>query len=83
MVTDNSVVGNPHDVTLFNVYQIVSLPVTEVHMQTATRRDPVLGTVLRYTQQGWPSQVSEDLKPYWMRRNELTIEKGILLRGLE
>jgi len=48
-VTDNSAVGNPHDVTLFNVYQIVSLPVTEVHMQTATCRDPVLGTVLQYT----------------------------------
>ena len=81
-VTDNSAVGNPHDVTLFNVYQIVSLPVTEVHMQTATRRDPVLGTVLRYTQQGWPSEIPEHLRPYWMKRNKLTIEKGILLWGI-
>jgi len=40
--TYNSAVGNPHDVTLFNVYQIASLPVTEVHLQTATHRDLVL-----------------------------------------
>ena len=74
--------GNPHDVTLFNVYQIVSLPVTEVHIQTATHRDPVLGTVLWHTQQGWPSEIREHLRPYWMKRNELTIEKGILLWGI-
>ena len=46
---------------LSNVSQIVSLPVTEVHIQAATHKDPVLGAVLRYTQQGWPSQVPEHL----------------------
>ena len=55
-VPDNAAVRNPQDVTLFNVSQIVSLPVTEVHIQAATRKDPVVGAVLRYTQQGWPSQ---------------------------
>ena len=81
-VPENSAVGNPQDMTLFNVSQIVSLPVTEVRIQTATRTDPILGTVLRYTQQGWPSKVPEHLKPYWVRRNELTVEKGILMWGI-
>ena len=80
-VPENSAVGNPQDVTLFNVSQIVSLPVTEV-IQTATRKDLILGTVLRYTQQGWPSKVPEYLKPYLVRRNELTVEKGILMWGI-
>ena len=55
---------------------------TEVHIQTATRKDPILGTVLRYTQQGWPSKFPEHLKPYWVRRNELTVGKGILMWGI-
>ena len=81
-VPDNSAIGNPQDVTLFNVSQIVSLPVTEVHIQTATRKDPILGKVLRYTQQGWPSQAPQHLRPYWLRRDELTVERGILLWGI-
>ena len=81
-VPDNAAVGNPQDVTLFNVSQIVSLPVTEVHIQAATRKDPVLGAVLRYTQQGWPSQVPEHLRLYWLRRNELSMEREILLWGI-
>ena len=78
-VPDNAAVGNPQDVTLFNVSQIISLPVTEVHIQAATRKDPVLGAVLRYTQQGWPSQVPEHLRLYWLRRNELSVERELLL----
>ena len=68
--------------TLFNISQIVSLPVTEVHIQTAARTDPILGAVLRYTQQGWPSKVPEYLKPHWVRRNKFTVEKGILMWGI-
>ena len=50
--------------------RLFSLPVTEVHKQAATHKDQVLGAVLRYTQQGWPSQVPEHLRLYWLRRNE-------------
>ena len=81
-VTDTAAVGNPKDVTLFNVSQIASLPVTEVHIQGATRKDKFLGAVLRYTQQGWPDQVPEHLKPYWLRRNKFSVERGVLLWGI-
>ena len=49
-------VGNPSDVTLFNLSQISFLPVNEADMLSITRTDPLLGTVLRYTKSGWPVQ---------------------------
>ena len=34
-----------------------------------------------YTVTEWPSVVSESLKPFFNRRNEISVEKGILLWG--
>ncbi len=50
-------------------------------VQRATRRDPVISQVLRYTQTGWPETVPESLKPFSSRKNELTTEKDCLLCG--
>ena len=47
-------IGNPTDVTLFNLSQISFLPVNEADILSATRADPFFGTVLRYTKSGWP-----------------------------
>ena len=47
LVPNNLAIENPHYVTLSNVSQIVSLPVTEVHIQTATQKDAILGAVCR------------------------------------
>ena len=45
--------GNPPYATVFKVAQISMLsPVTSDTIQTATRTDPILGKVLRYTQNG-------------------------------
>ena len=58
--------GNPPDATVFKVAQISMLPpVTSDTIQTATRTDPILGKVLRYTQNGWPLNFPSELKPYW------------------
>ena len=65
--------------TLFNLSQISSLPVNEVDIRSATRTDPLLETVLRYTKSGWPVDVAPELKPYWTRRDQLIIENNILL----
>ncbi len=65
----------------FNICQIMSLPVACVDVQRATRRDPVISQVLRYTQTGWPETVPESLKPFSSRKNELTTEKDCLLWG--
>ena len=46
---------------LFHIGQIQSLPVTAVDVRKAICTDRVLSKVYRYTQQGWPASISEDL----------------------
>ena len=58
---------NPSRAEVFNEAQMQALLVTTEKLQTATRRDPILGRVLRYTRHGWPDKVSETFKPYWQR----------------
>ncbi len=58
-------------VSLFNISQVYTLPVTAAQLKRATRQDPELGCVLRYTQTGWPEKIPPEMKPYWFRRTEL------------
>ena len=66
---------------LFNIRQIEALPITSGQLKQATRQDAVLSKVLMYTKQGWPTQISELLKPYWNRRLELTLEDDCIMWG--
>ena len=68
--------------TIFNIGQIESLPVFAHTVQTATRKDPMLSKVLHFTRNGWPSEVPEELQPFYSRQNELTIEHDCLLCGI-
>ena len=43
-----------------------------------TMRDPVLGKVLQFTQQGWPNNLEAVFQPYYGKRLELSHEDGIL-----
>ena len=67
------------EVSLFNVAQINSLPVTAQQIDRFTKTDPCLSKVLQYTRQGWPSTVPEEMKPYKQRANEMTTEGNCLL----
>ena len=51
------------EVSVFNVGQAQALPVTFRNIQTATRRDKILGKVLTYV---WPTSILDSLKPYNM-----------------
>ena len=66
-------IGNFSHAEEFNAAQMQVLPVTADQLQTATRKDPILGLVLRFTRYGWPDSVSEVFKPYWHRRWELSV----------
>ena len=47
-----------------------------------TDRDPVLAKVKQYTWKGWPATVTDkQLQPYSSKRDELSLEDGILLWG--
>ena len=67
---------------VFTVAQLDSLPVTAEQLGKATRTDPILSKVRRFTKSGWPHQVQECLKPYWYQRNEITVEGDCLLWGI-
>ena len=69
-------------VDAFNVAQVDSLPVTAEQLGRATQQDPLLSKVLHFTQSGWPQKVPEHLKPFWTRRDELTIECNCVMWGI-
>lgn len=59
-------------------------PVTAADIRTATRRDPVLATVLRYVMSGWPDagyHLASDFAPYRARQSELSVHDGCVLWG--
>jgi len=49
--------GSLPDVDIFVIHQLEALLVTSKQLKVATRCDPMLSHVFRYTQQGWPSKV--------------------------
>lgn len=65
----------------FNVCQIMSLPVAYTDVERASRRDPIISKVLRYTRRGWLEIFPDSLKPFSHHRNELTTEGDCLLWG--
>ena len=66
-----------------HMMELVSSPVTEEEVSRETISDPVLSIVMKYVAEGWRNESSkeEDLKPYWSRKDELSVESGCLLWG--
>lgn len=58
-----------------------SAPITPKLIAEQSTHDPVLSKVLRYLAMGWPDTVEDDLRPYFSRRNELSLEQGCILWG--
>ncbi|XP_048249781.1 uncharacterized protein K02A2.6-like [Haliotis rufescens] len=57
-------------------------PVTSKHIRSWTRQDPVLSTVLRYVECGWPNFCENpEMKAYYCRRDELTVQHDCVLWG--
>ena len=57
-------------------------PVDATTIKLWTARDPVLSQVLQFVLQGWASYVEKEaLKPFFIRREELSVHAGCLLWG--
>ncbi|PIK46177.1 hypothetical protein BSL78_16969 [Apostichopus japonicus] len=59
-------------------------PITTTEISNWTAKDPVLSRALNFERTGWPNECpssSNDFKPYFQRRNELSVEDGCLLWG--
>ena len=57
------------------------MPVDAKEIRRVTRTDPVLSKVLLYTMTEWPVKVEENLKPYFIRKNEISVDSGLLFWG--
>ena len=68
--------------SIFHVTMVNELPVSSKDIAAGTRKDPVLSKVYEYTMSGWPWQVDEQLKPYFHRQLELSIECSTVFWGL-
>lgn len=56
------------------------MPVNFRDVAKETAKDVLFCRILGYVKFGWPSVISsDDLKIYWMRRNEITIDLGCLI----
>jgi hypothetical protein len=63
--------------------QIEHLPVTSAVIERETRRDNVLARVHDHVANGWKdANTYEMLKPFYSRRNEITLYQGCLLWGI-
>ena len=54
-------------ISVFNLSQIDSLPITSAQITTGTRKDSILSKVLYFTKNSWPEITDESLKPYHSR----------------
>ena len=61
--------------------QIDILPINVGMIRQATQRDPVLSRVLEHTKQGWPTKCTEELEPYYRRKDELTVQDSCRMWG--
>ena len=63
------------------VERLLDAPVKAQEIGKWTRKDPQLSQVLQFTLYGWPEMVDPQLKPYWSRQLELSMEDGCILWG--
>ncbi|XP_061721065.1 uncharacterized protein K02A2.6-like [Cydia pomonella] len=58
------------------------LPVTNNDVRVSTARDRIVSRVITYAQSGWPASCpDEEMEPYFIRRNELYVDRGCLMWG--
>eukprot|EP00079_Xenopus_tropicalis_P034355 XP_017948126.1 PREDICTED: uncharacterized protein K02A2.6-like [Xenopus tropicalis] len=68
---------------IFQVSFAEELPISCKDIAAATSRDPLIAKVWDFTSKGWPNYSSDKiLKPYFEKRDELSIDQGCLLWGI-
>lgn len=56
----------------------VDIPIESKDIEEGTRDDPILCKVYQYVLKGWPSKVSPEFSPYFLKRNSLSTESNCL-----
>ena len=73
--------SEPKQAGIFYFKEVAATPVTSAHVKTHTRTDPILSEVLDIISCGRKGVMTPSLKPYLVRRNELSVQSGCLLWG--
>ena len=77
-----TIVPVPGDLLLLSEHLNNVSPVTPRQIRTWTDKDPVLSRVRRFVLHGWPDrEASEDMQPYWRRKDELSVMDGCVVWG--
>ncbi|XP_016664851.1 uncharacterized protein K02A2.6-like [Acyrthosiphon pisum] len=58
-----------------------TMPIDYEILKVETKKDKEFNLVIKYLNEGWPIKVSEELKPYAIRKEEICIDKDILMWG--
>ena len=61
--------------------ELIPSPVTAKEIEQYSKHDPIIVKVIQYIQNGWPSKVEEQFKPYVRCKYELSIENSSLHWG--
>ena len=78
----NVATAQDEESSIYHFTLLDELPVTAKEIETATRNDPVLSRVYQYTLSGWPTEIPDNLKAFTNRKDELSVECGVVLWGL-
>ncbi|KAL7834774.1 hypothetical protein SRHO_G00290210 [Serrasalmus rhombeus] len=73
--------AEPKQAEIFYFQQVEDAPVTSSQVQRHTRNDPLLSKLLDMVVGGRNVEDAAELKPYLVRRNDLTVQAGCLLWG--
>ncbi|KAK9739221.1 hypothetical protein QE152_g9202 [Popillia japonica] len=66
------------------VTENVDIPVSAEHIKREIQDDPVLFKVYEFIRNGWPNYLGEEdnlVRPYYLRKHDMTIEAGIIMLG--
>ena len=57
-------------------------PITAEHIARWTATDPIRSQVLQFVERGWPCDVTRDCESYTRRKDELSVQHGVLMWGV-
>lgn len=60
-----------------------NIPICYEDIAKVSSKDPVLIKVIDMVRTGWPTKVDSELKPYFLKRNELSVEENCLMLGIK
>ena len=67
--------------TILMLENLQTTPVNIKHVRQWTERDPVLSKVCRLVQQGWETTDNQQLQPFQIRKEELSVQDFCVLWG--